>query len=81
MRGPAEPDGTTWRGTQGAALAAKFTDPEAALTALLGPELHALGAAPGPLSAQVRALTEHRYTPDRYLYKEGLKLAARLEEE
>jgi hypothetical protein len=29
----------------------------------------------------VRKITEHKYTPDRYMYKEGMKLAARLEEE
>lgn len=66
---------------QGAALAAKFEDPEAALKALLGPELTPLGAGSGPLSAQVRAVTEHRYTPDRYMYREGMALAARLEKE
>jgi len=30
---------------------------------------------------QVRAVTEHKYTADRLMYKEGMKLAARLEEE
>lgn len=64
---------------QGAALAAKFEDPAAALTSLLGPEISPLGAGGAPLSAQVRAITEHRFTPDRYAYKEGMKLAARLE--
>ncbi len=32
-----------------------------------------------PFWSQVRAITEHKYTPDRYLYKEGLALAAKLE--
>lgn len=31
-----------------------------------------------PARSQVRAITEHRYTPDRYLYKEGIALADRL---
>lgn len=26
-------------------------------------------------------MTEHRYTPDRYMYREGMKLAERLEAE
>jgi hypothetical protein len=30
---------------------------------------------------QIRAITAHKYTPDRYLYKEGMALAARLEAE
>ncbi len=33
------------------------------------------------LQPQVRAITEHKYTPDRYFYREGMKLAARLAEE
>mmetsp|Transcript_33238 Transcript_33238/g.73506 ORF Transcript_33238/g.73506 Transcript_33238/m.73506 type:complete len:629 (+) Transcript_33238:92-1978(+) len=66
---------------EGAALAAKLEDPQAALEHLLGPEVKALGTAGVPLSAQVRAITQHKYSPDRYQYKEGLKLAAKLEEE
>lgn len=31
----------------------KLESPEEALKAVLGPEIHALGSAPGPLSAQV----------------------------
>lgn len=57
---------------EGAALAAKLEDPVAALHLLLGPL-----AAPGNtlLSVQVRATTTHLYTSDRYMYKEGMKLA------
>jgi hypothetical protein len=51
-----------------------------ALEHLLGPELQA-GSGEVPLSEQVRAITEHKYAPDRYLYKEGMKLAERLREE
>ena len=60
---------------QGAKAAAKFEDPEAALAALLGPTLTALGTGPKLLSAQIRAMAEHKYTPDRYMYKEYMKLA------
>jgi len=62
-------------------LAVKLESPEEALKAMLGPEIDALGSGQGPLSAQVRAITEHKYTADRLMYREGMKLAARLEEE
>lgn len=66
---------------EGAALAAKLEDPQAALAQLLGPEGKALGAGEGLLSEQVKAITEHKYAPERYMYKEGLKLAAKYAEE
>ncbi|MEW5298996.1 MAG: hypothetical protein WDW36_002057 [Sanguina aurantia] len=62
---------------QGAELAARLEDPATAMTTLLGPELHALGAGGQLLSKQVAELTEHKYSSDRYMYKEGMKLAAR----
>lgn len=63
----------------GAALAAQFDDPQTALASLLGPELSLSSAQ--PLSVQVRAVTAHKYTPERYMYKEGMKLADKLAEE
>lgn len=47
-------------------MAAKLSDPEAALKQLLGPEINALGDGQGPLSAQIKAVIEHKYAPDRY---------------
>jgi hypothetical protein len=66
---------------QGAALAVKLEDPQAALEHVLGPELHPIGSGAFLISEQVKAITEHKYGPDRYLYKEGLKLAAKYAEE
>lgn len=66
---------------EGAALAAKLEDPQAALEHLLGPALKPLGSGDHTLSAQIKALTEHRYAPDRYMYKEGMKLAAKYAEQ
>ncbi|PNW81045.1 hypothetical protein CHLRE_07g340350v5 [Chlamydomonas reinhardtii] len=64
----------------GAALAAELeADPAAALKKLLGPELDGNGGA--PLSDVVAAVTAHKYSADRYLYKEGMKLAARYKAE
>jgi hypothetical protein len=34
-----------------------------------------------PGSLQVRAVTEHKFTPDRLMYQEGMKLVQRLEQE
>lgn len=67
--------------TEAVALAKSLEDPAAAFQKLLGPELTPLGSGSQPLSVQVKAITEHKYTPDRYLYKEGQKLAARYAQE
>ena len=45
---------------QGAALAAKLEDPQAALEHLLGPSLKVLGSGEALLSEQVKAVTEHK---------------------
>jgi hypothetical protein len=63
---------------EGAVLAAKLDDPAAALELLLGPAMTAAGAAGVRLSEQVKAVTAHKYTPDRYMYAEGMKLAAKV---
>ncbi len=34
-----------------------------------------------PLTPQVAAITAHKYSPDRYMYREGMKLAARYKAE
>lgn len=52
---------------QGAELAARLEDPATAMTTLLGPELHALGAGGQLLSQQVAELTEHKYSSDRWV--------------
>ncbi|KAG1681525.1 hypothetical protein FOA52_014031 [Chlamydomonas sp. UWO 241] len=72
---------TTDAQKEGAALAAKLDDPAAALELLLGPAMTATGAAGVRLSEQVKAVTAHKYTPDRYMYAEGMKLAAKMAEE
>lgn len=66
---------------EGAALAAKLENPEFALAHVLGPELKALGSGDALLSEQVKAITSHKYAPERYMYKEGMKLAAKYSEE
>ncbi|KAG2491937.1 hypothetical protein HYH03_009670 [Edaphochlamys debaryana] len=66
----------------GAALAKKLeADPAAALEQLLGPELGSGPLAGKPLSEVVAAVTAHKYSADRYMYREGMKLAARYKAE
>ncbi|GIL91596.1 hypothetical protein Vretimale_9636 [Volvox reticuliferus] len=66
----------------GAALAKELeADPAAALERLLGPELQSGPLAGKPMSEVVAAITAHKYTSDRYLYREGMKLAARYKAE
>nr|6RD4_1 Chain 1, ATP synthase associated protein ASA1 [Polytomella sp. Pringsheim 198.80]6RD5_1 Chain 1, ATP synthase associated protein ASA1 [Polytomella sp. Pringsheim 198.80]6RD7_1 Chain 1, ATP synthase associated protein ASA1 [Polytomella sp. Pringsheim 198.80]6RD8_1 Chain 1, ATP synthase associated protein ASA1 [Polytomella sp. Pringsheim 198.80]6RD9_1 Chain 1, ATP synthase associated protein ASA1 [Polytomella sp. Pringsheim 198.80]6RDA_1 Chain 1, ATP synthase associated protein ASA1 [Polytome len=63
---------------EAAQKAAELEDPEVALRTLLGPQMEALGASDLLLSEQIRVITEHRYTPDRLQYKEGMKLADKI---
>ncbi|GFR50416.1 hypothetical protein Agub_g12633 [Astrephomene gubernaculifera] len=66
----------------GAALAKELeADPSAALERLLGPELQSGPLAGKPLSEVVAAVTAHKYSSDRYMYREGMKLAARYKAE
>eukprot|EP00879_Flechtneria_rotunda_P024559 GHRR01026039.1.p1 GENE.GHRR01026039.1~~GHRR01026039.1.p1 ORF type:complete len:229 (-),score=108.03 GHRR01026039.1:698-1384(-) len=62
-------------------LAGKLEDKGWALEKLLGPTLAPEGASNRLKSEEARAITEHLYTPDRYMYAEGMKLAKRYEEE
>eukprot|EP00775_Hariotina_reticulata_P010525 gene10525-10685_t len=62
-------------------LASKLEDKAWALEKLLGPTLQPEGSTNRLKSEEAKALTEHLYTPDRYMYVEGVKLAKRYEEE
>lgn len=62
-------------------LASKLDDRAWALEQLLGPTLQPEGASNRLKSEEARALTQHLYTHDRYLYGEGMKLVKRYEEE
>jgi len=62
-------------------LAAKLEDRAWALEQLLGPTLQPEGSSNRLKSEEARALTEHLYTHDRYMYAEGMKLVKRYEEE
>ncbi|KAF8072650.1 hypothetical protein HT031_000310 [Scenedesmus sp. PABB004] len=62
-------------------LATKLQDKGWALEQLLGPTLTPEGASNRLKSEEARTLTEHLYTPDRYMYAEGMKLAERYERE
>lgn len=66
---------------QGTELAKQLDDPTAALHKLLGPTVDMVGSGSALMSEQVAAATEHRYTPDRYMYREGMAYAARLKAE
>lgn len=66
---------------EGTELAKKLEDPEYAMAKLLGPSMKMFGSPDSLLSQQVRERTEHKYMPDRYMYKEGMKLAVRYETE
>ncbi|KXZ54748.1 hypothetical protein GPECTOR_4g818 [Gonium pectorale] len=65
----------------GAALAKELDDPSVALERLLGPELPSGPLAGKPASVVVAAITAHKYSADRYMYREGMKLAARYKAE
>lgn len=68
----------------GVALAKELeADPAVALERLLGPELtQGAGVLAGkPASEVVAAITAHKYSKDRYLYREGMKLASRYKAE
>lgn len=67
--------------SEAVALAAKLGDKAWALEHLLGPTLQPEGASNRLKSEEARALTEHLYTSDRYMYAEGMKLAKRYEQE
>jgi hypothetical protein len=62
-------------------LASKLEDKAWALEHLLGPTLQPEGASNRLRSEEARALTEHLYTADRYMYAEGMKLVKRYEQE
>ncbi|EFJ47258.1 mitochondrial F1F0 ATP synthase associated protein [Volvox carteri f. nagariensis] len=66
----------------GAALAKELEgDPAVALEKLLGPELQSGPLAGKPMSEVIAAITAHKYASDRYMYREGMKLAARYKAE
>jgi hypothetical protein len=48
---------------------------------LLGPLLAPEGSSNRLKSEEATAITEHLYTPDRYMYAEGMKLAERYKQE
>lgn len=58
--------------------AKKLQDKAWALEQLLGPALKPEGASGVLPSEEAERLTEHLYSEDRYMYKEGKKLASRL---
>jgi hypothetical protein len=60
------------------ALAKQYEDPVALLHSHLGPTATALGASDSMISAQIKEQTAQKFTEDRYFYKEGMKLAARV---
>eukprot|EP00878_Enallax_costatus_P000627 GHUV01000730.1.p1 GENE.GHUV01000730.1~~GHUV01000730.1.p1 ORF type:complete len:638 (+),score=262.56 GHUV01000730.1:185-2098(+) len=62
-------------------LAAKLEDKAWALEQLLGPTLQPEGSSNRLKSEEARVLTEHLYTPDRYMFAEGMKLVKRYEQE
>lgn len=68
---------TTEAELEGTELAKKLEDPQYAMEKLLGPLLKVLGSPDELPSEQVKQQTAHKYTPERYMYKEGMKLAAR----
>jgi len=63
------------------ALAGQLEDRSYALDKLLGPALHPEGSRHRLKSEEAKALAQHLYTSDRYMYAEGMKLAKRYEEE
>eukprot|EP00877_Chromochloris_zofingiensis_P014847 jgi/Chrzof1/9616/Cz04g09240.t1 len=63
------------------ALAKQLDDAGYALDKLLGPTMLPEGAPNRLKSDEVEQITEQLHTPDRYLYQEGKKLAARYKEE
>jgi hypothetical protein len=63
------------------ALAAKLEDRSYALEKLLGPALRPEGSGERLLSEEVAELTAHLYTPDRVMYQEGMKVAAKYKEQ
>lgn len=62
-------------------LASKLEDKGWALEQLLGPTLSPEGSSNRLKSEEARAITEHMYTPDRYMYAEGMKLVQKYEAE
>jgi hypothetical protein len=62
-------------------LASKLEDRSYALEKLLGPALRPEGSGERLLSEEVAELTAHLYTPDRLMYQEGMKLAAKYKEQ
>lgn len=66
---------------EAAALATQLADPSVALSKLLGPALMPPGSGGRPKSEETAELTDHLYTPERYMHAEGLKLAARYKAE
>jgi hypothetical protein len=63
------------------ALAAKLEDKSYALEKLLGAAAHPEHNGDRLLSAEVAELTEQLFTPERYMYKEGMALAAKYREQ